>query len=375
MKNTFIHFIASFLLLACAVFTAHAQQTTVLSGGEAIEQLKQNGQYDSLKQAFRAARGTSDETETPPLDAAGQSAKLTASDGAANDLFGTSVAVSGDTAIIGAYSDAVGANSLQGSAYVFVRSGTTWTEQAKLVASDGALGDQFGISVSISGDAAAIGAIGDDVNANTDQGSVYVFTRLGSAWTQQQKLTGTSGAAGDTVGSSVSISGDKIAVGAPLSDASASTPFAPGENNELAPTATNQGSVFFFVNAPAAPTAASVSISGRVLISKGRGLQNAVVYLTCADGSTFKARTSAFGSYRFDDVAAGETVLISVNSKRYRFAARVVNVTEDLIDLNFFADLEPFSVFAESKQGTSRKSVKQSSMTLPFMTSMKPAEN
>ncbi|MBM3949001.1 MAG: hypothetical protein FJ312_07155, partial [SAR202 cluster bacterium] len=73
-----------------------------------------------------------------------QQAKLTASDGAADDLFGYSVAVSGDTAVVGAWSDDVGSNDNQGSAYVFVRSGATWSQQAKLTASDGGTEDRFG---------------------------------------------------------------------------------------------------------------------------------------------------------------------------------------------------------------------------------------
>ena len=74
-----------------------------------------------------------------------QQAKLTASDGAAGDVFGNSVAISGNTAVIGAYYDDVGSNSNQGSAYVFVRSGTSWSQQAKLTASDGAASDYFGL--------------------------------------------------------------------------------------------------------------------------------------------------------------------------------------------------------------------------------------
>ncbi len=101
--------------------------------------------------------------------------KLTASDGAAYDDFGYSVSISGDYAIIGAYGDDVDGNANQGSAYVFQRSGTSWTQQAKLTAFDGVGGDIFGNSISISGDYAIIGANGDDVDGNTNQGSAYVF--------------------------------------------------------------------------------------------------------------------------------------------------------------------------------------------------------
>jgi hypothetical protein len=103
--------------------------------------------------------------------------KLTASDGAAGDRFGSSVSLSGDgsVALVGAYADDdKGTNS--GSAYIFTRNGSTWTEQAKLVASDGASDDRFGYSVSLSsdGNTALIGAYLDD-DKGTDSGAAYVY--------------------------------------------------------------------------------------------------------------------------------------------------------------------------------------------------------
>ncbi len=150
-----------------------------------------------------------------------QQAKLTASDGAANDRFGSSVALSGDTAIVGAYLDNVGANADQGSAYVFVRSGGTWNQQAQLTATGGTTNDFFGISVALSGDTAIVGAYADNVGANVDQGSAYVFTRSGTTWTQQAQLTATGGAAFDNFGQSVAISGETALVGAPFDDVDA----------------------------------------------------------------------------------------------------------------------------------------------------------
>ena len=83
-----------------------------------------------------------------------------------------------------------------GSAYVFMRTGTTWTEQAKLTASDGAAVDEFGVSVAIAGDTIVVGAWQDDDNG-ANSGSAYVFTRTGTTWTEQAKLTASDGAAGD----------------------------------------------------------------------------------------------------------------------------------------------------------------------------------
>ncbi len=146
--------------------------------------------------------------------------KILASDGASYDSFGYSVAVSGNTALVGAYNDDVGGNSNRGSAYVFVRSGATWSEQAHLTASDGASNDYFGYSVALSGDTALVGAYQDQVGVNVKQGSVYVFVRSGTAWTQQAKLTASDGAAGDLFGSSVALSGDTALVGAYMDNAS-----------------------------------------------------------------------------------------------------------------------------------------------------------
>ncbi|MCC6551862.1 MAG: hypothetical protein IT372_02420 [Polyangiaceae bacterium] len=145
-----------------------------------------------------------------------QQAKLLAGDGSAEDQLGISVAVSGDTALVGAYADDdLGSNA--GSAYVFVRSGAAWTQQAKLLAGDGAAGDSFGGSVAISGDSALVGSGWDD-HLGFNSGSAYVFTRSGAAWTQEAKLLAGDGAAEDQLGHSVALSGDTAAIGAWMDD-------------------------------------------------------------------------------------------------------------------------------------------------------------
>ena len=135
-----------------------------------------------------------------------QQAKLTASDAAAGDDFGISVSVSGDTAVVGAYYK----NSRKGAAYVFVRSGTIWNQQAKLTASDAAADDYFGNSVSVSGDTAVVGAYYKD----SHKGAAYVFVRSGSIWNQQAKLTASDAAANDYFGDSVSVNSNTAVVGA-----------------------------------------------------------------------------------------------------------------------------------------------------------------
>ena len=145
-----------------------------------------------------------------------ETAKLTASDGAAWDTFGSSVAMSGGTVIVGAYGD----DSCQGSAYVFVKPGGGWasgTETAKLTASDGAVDDRFGGSVAISGGTAIVGAGLDNVGANDRQGSAYIFVKPGAGWaagTETAKLTASDGAVDDRFGGSAAISGGTVIVGA-----------------------------------------------------------------------------------------------------------------------------------------------------------------
>ena len=138
--------------------------------------------------------------------------KLTASDAIAGDLFGISVSISADKLIVGANNnDDSGANS--GSAYVFELINGNWIEAQKLTASDADEGDRFGTSVSISGDKAIVGAFADDDNGSAS-GSAYIFNLINGSWTEEQKLIASDADAGDDFGFSVSISGDKAIVGA-----------------------------------------------------------------------------------------------------------------------------------------------------------------
>jgi hypothetical protein len=139
-----------------------------------------------------------------------QQQELTASDGVQDDAFGYSVSVSGDTAVIGAFQ---AGSAVQGAAYVFVRSGGVWSQQQKLTASDGGVNDHFGYTVSVSGDTALVGARLKTVNSNTDQGAAYVFVRSNGVWSQQQELTAADGAAYGCFGTSVSLSGNTALIG------------------------------------------------------------------------------------------------------------------------------------------------------------------
>jgi len=147
-----------------------------------------------------------------------QQAHLKASDGEAGDSFGISVAISGQTIVVGAdMDDDNGLDS--GSTYVFSQAGSGWAEEAKLLAADGQAGDQFGASVAISGNIAIVGAPGADA-ADTDSGAAYVFRYNGLKWIEEAKLVAGDGKAGDHFGASVSISADYVVVGAPGADGS-----------------------------------------------------------------------------------------------------------------------------------------------------------
>ena len=135
--------------------------------------------------------------------------KLIASDGAVGDDFGWSVALDGDRALVGAYAG----DAVRRAAYVFVRSGSSWTEEQKLVASDPAEEDDFGWSVSLDGDRALVGAYGND----DGRGAAYVFVRSGSTWTEEQKLVA-SDMAEQSFGWSAALAGDRALVGAPGND-------------------------------------------------------------------------------------------------------------------------------------------------------------
>jgi hypothetical protein len=140
-----------------------------------------------------------------------QQARLTAPVRNADDDFGWSVGLSGDSAIVGKPQG--NSISTNGSAHVFVRSGTVWNQQGELTASDGAALDRFGYSVGIRNDHAVVGAVGD-----APAGSAYVFFRSGGSWSQQQKLNAAGAAANDGYGTSVAIDGLNILVGAPGAD-------------------------------------------------------------------------------------------------------------------------------------------------------------
>ncbi len=143
---------------------------------------------------------------------------LTASNAAGNDLLGTAVALDADTLMVHASKDLPGAVDA-GVVYVYARIGETWIEQQMLVASDAAAHDHFGAAIALSGDTAAIGAFVDDHAGGVNAGAVYIFTRSGGVWSEQSKLTASDAEVEARFGGSVALAGDTLLVGASDSDA------------------------------------------------------------------------------------------------------------------------------------------------------------
>jgi hypothetical protein len=145
-----------------------------------------------------------------------QQATLVSLDLESGDRFAGAVAIDGDTLVAGAVGKVLAGVGRAGAAYVFVRSGSSWTQQHKLVASDAALFDNFGYSVALSGDTLLVAANADDVNNIINAGSVYVFVRAGGAWTQQSKLSASDAGFGEQFGQVVALDGDTALIGAPF---------------------------------------------------------------------------------------------------------------------------------------------------------------
>ncbi len=146
---------------------------------------------------------------------------LVADDGDTNEFFGFSVAIAGDIAVVGAQGDDENGDE-SGAAYVFTRSDAGWSQEAKLTANDAEAGDQFGGSIALFGETILVGARRDDDNGD-ESGAAYLFTRYESDWVQQAKLTAADGESGAEFGRSVALSDDTAIIGAARDDEKAKT--------------------------------------------------------------------------------------------------------------------------------------------------------
>lgn len=143
-----------------------------------------------------------------------QEARLFAGDGAYQDFFGLSVGISGDVIVAGAAADDDNGD-MSGSAYVFRHQAGSWTQEAKLMtaAADASVNEQFGHAVSVDGDTVVIGAPLDDEGSFANTGSVYVFRYQDGSWVEEARIMANTPVSGDFLGSSVSLSGDTVLVG------------------------------------------------------------------------------------------------------------------------------------------------------------------
>ncbi len=201
-----------------------------------------------------------------------QQAYLKASNTGLGDQFGLDLGISGETIVVGASNEDSNATGVlgneldntavnSGAAYVFVRSGAVWTQQAYLKASNTGAGDQFGLAVAVSLETIVVGAIGEASGATgvdggqsdgfAGAGAAYVFARAGTVWTQQAYLKASNTDTGDGFGTSVGISGDAIVVGARSEDSSATGV----GGNQADNTATSSGAAYLFARSGTAWTA------------------------------------------------------------------------------------------------------------------------
>ena len=231
------------IILLCGVMFAFLMARCPLAGALFVQQTKLTADVESSPDYFGKSVAVSGDTAVIGLTGGVsnkggafiftrqpdgtwvQSAKLFTSDSLAKDYFGISVAIDGDTVVIGAS----GKNNYKGAAYVFAKPPGGWqdmTQTAKLTASDGQEGDYFGWSVAVSGNTVIAGAYADDILSKSgqylvnkkDRGSAYVFVKQGSNWsnmTESAKLTASDGQEDDFFGRSVAVSGDTIVAGAP----------------------------------------------------------------------------------------------------------------------------------------------------------------
>jgi hypothetical protein len=272
-----------------------------------------------------------------------QQAELTASDGTSTDLFGTSVSVSGTTAVIGAPHHRVGCCTYSGAAYAFVQSGSTWSQQAELTPKDGADHDYFGTSVSLSGTTAVIGAPGDGFSSLTYAGAVYVFTQNGSSWSQQAELTAIDGAAGDYFGDSVSLSGITAVIGA---DAHAVSGY------------TGQGSSYVFV---VEPTVTKTAVTSSLTPSHyGQSVTFTATVKPAAAAGTVQ--------FSVDGSNAGSAVTLTAGSATY--TTRALTARSHSIEAAYIPATD--SVYAASS-GSMTQVVSKATTTTALTSSLNPS--
>jgi hypothetical protein len=248
----------------------------------------------------------------------GESKIVAPSDSATLVGFGAAVDVDDDRIAVGAPQALGAADQRPGAVYLLERNiggSDNWGEVRRLTGSDSADGDRFGGSVAIDGDSMIAGSPLADVGGNADQGAAYVFRQNlggGDNWGEARKLFSSDGSAGDEFGISVGVSGENYLAGAYLARLFSS--FAGAKSGVV-----RNGAGYFYGEASFAPTAANVSIAGRVVDERGSPVSKARIRLTGASGETMLAVSNPFGQFRFEDVETGRSYVISAEGKGLDF--------------------------------------------------------
>ncbi len=257
MQRRLSVFLVLILSLAGLTVTTQAEAHPLPQGQTTLEQLPADLQHTVLTSIRGDAALAPSASGTVPQ----QQAYLKASNAGGDDNFGGSVAVDGDTVVVGAIHEYGSSTTVNGpdnndafqtgAAYVFTRSGSTWRQQAYLKANNAGSNDFFGESVAVDGDTVVVGAWGEDGSSTTVNGpdnndatiagAAYVFTRVGTTWSQQAYLKVSNAEAGDVFGLSVAVDGGTVVVGAPEEDGSSTTVNGPDNND-----ATIAGAAYVF---------------------------------------------------------------------------------------------------------------------------------
>ncbi|HVC71016.1 MAG TPA: FG-GAP repeat protein [Acidimicrobiales bacterium] len=230
-----------------------------------------------------------------------QLSELIASDAWTGDDFGWSVAVSGSTAVVGAPY----AGAYKGAAYIFSKTGKTWTQTQTLSASDAAPGNEFGWSVAISGTTVAVGSPGTYFGI----GTAYVFTDTGGTWTQQSEFSATDAMGGDKFGYSVVTSGSSVMVGADGHSARKGAVYIYTENAGSWPL---QVELTASDGLPSDMFGWSMAVSGSTLVvSAVRHAANGAIYVFTDTGGTWSQVAELKAGDGADDDYFGDKVAVS----------------------------------------------------------------
>ena len=330
MKKLSILFVA--MLIMCRATTSHTDEVKLTAGDAAADDNFSTSVAISGNYAIVGAPGNDDDGDRSgsayifALDGGiwAEQAKLIAKDGEGGDFFGRSVSIDGDWAIVSSHHDDV----WSGSAYIYQRDGNLWKEQGKINARDGEANDSFGFSVDISGDT-AIAGMPQDNDKGEDSGSVYVYVRVKDKWVEQQKFTPRDVDAGDIFGSAVSIDGDYAIIGSLWDDDKGNRSGSAYIYKRIRTVWTQEAKLVASDGARNAEFGFSVHISGKYAIvgayAHNSGTGAAYVFARNGEKWTEEAKLTASDGQAKDDFG----ISVSINGTTGNVAALVGSYRHD----------------------------------------------